>query len=48
MSTKIFQLFKIINPPYFPPLIKGEIGEFKFVLFYLQKKIYRKTYGSKK
>jgi len=28
MSLKIFQLFKIINPPIVPPLIKGDVGGF--------------------
>jgi hypothetical protein len=31
MSLKIFELFKIINPPIVPPLIKGEVRGFQFV-----------------
>jgi hypothetical protein len=46
MSLKIFQLFKILNPPYFlPPLLKGGL-EGDFNLFYYSKikqKVYRKT-----
>jgi len=31
MSPKIFPLFKILNPSLIPPLLKGEIGGFKFL-----------------
>jgi hypothetical protein len=55
MSPKIFPLFKILNPPLFSsPFDKGgsrgilNRGIFDLFLFYLQEKIYRKTYKVKR
>jgi hypothetical protein len=51
MSLKIFQLFKILNPPCIPPLLKGEMKRGILIRFYYaereNKKVYIKTYEIK-
>jgi hypothetical protein len=49
MSLKMFQLFKIINPPLIPPFLKGEgmgiLNRGILICFTLSSK---KTYDSKR
>jgi|YNPMSStandDraft_1061717.scaffolds.fasta_scaffold178315_2 hypothetical protein len=38
MSLKMFQLFKILNPPYFSPFVKGGLRGISICFYYAKNK----------